>query len=109
MDFNEYQTKARSTAIYPNKNNNITYPALGLAGESGEVCEKFKKVIRDNEGIVSEEKTQEIKKELGDVMWYLANICCELGLTMEEVAEANIEKLFSRKERNKLKGEGDNR
>ena len=109
MEMNKYQEAARSTAIYPNKGENLIYPVLGLCGESGEVSEKLKKIIRDDKGIVSSEKKQDLKKELGDVLWYIANICSELNLTMEEVAECNIEKLASRKARNKLKGSGDDR
>jgi NTP pyrophosphatase (non-canonical NTP hydrolase) len=71
MTFQEYQDEARKTAIYPNKDNNFIYPTLGLAGEAGEVAEKIKKVIRDNDGIISEEKKQEVTKELGDVFGML--------------------------------------
>ena len=109
MKMNEYQKLARGTAMYPNIGSNFVYPVLGLSGESGEVAEKFKKIIRDNNGIVTEEKKDEIAKELGDVMWYIANICCELNLDMEYVANKNIEKLYSRKERGVLHGSGDNR
>jgi len=109
MDFKTYQTLSRETALYPNKDHNFIYPTLGLAGESGEVAEKIKKVIRDENGIVSEQKKIEIEKELGDVLWYVAQIATELGLSLEEVAKKNIEKLFSRKERNVLMGSGDNR
>jgi len=109
MTFEEYQTQSRKTAIYPNLGNNYIYPVLGLSGESGEVAEKIKKVIRDNGGVVSEEKKQEIKKELGDVLWYVAQISSELGLTMEEVAQGNLDKLASRMERGQLQGSGDNR
>lgn len=109
MNFNEYQQKARETAIYPNKDNNFIYPTLGLVGEAGEVAEKIKKVIRDENGVISEEKRGEIKKELGDVLWYLANLSKELNIELEDVALGNIEKLFSRMERDKLHGDGDNR
>lgn len=109
MTFQEYQEEARKTAIYPNKNNNFIYPTLGLAGEAGEVAEKIKKVIRDGNGIVSEEKKVEITKELGDVLWYVANLSKELGITLEEVAQKNLEKLQSRQQRNELHGSGDNR
>ncbi len=109
MDFKMYQTLSRETALYPNKDNNFIYPTLGLAGESGEVAEKIKKVIRDENGIVSEQKKIEIEKELGDVLWYVAQIATELGLSLDAVAKKNIEKLFSRKERNVLMGSGDNR
>ncbi|MDD2909887.1 MAG: nucleoside triphosphate pyrophosphohydrolase family protein [Candidatus Pacebacteria bacterium] len=109
MNFNEYQQKARQTAIYPNKDNNFIYPTLGLVGEAGEVAEKIKKVIRDNNGIITQEKKEEIKKELGDVLWYIANLAHELNIDLEDIAEGNIEKLFSRMERNKVHGDGDNR
>lgn len=109
MTFEEYQNEARKTAVYPNINNNYIYPTLGLAGEAGEVAEKIKKVIRDNDGIVTEEKKAEITKELGDVLWYIANLSKELGISFEDVAQKNIEKLKSRQERNELHGSGDNR
>jgi NTP pyrophosphatase (non-canonical NTP hydrolase) len=109
MTFEEYQAEARKTAVYPNKDNNFIYPALGLCGEAGEVAEKIKKVLRDNDGIVSEEKKIEITKELGDVLWYVANLSKELGIPLEEVAAQNIEKLKSRQQRDELHGSGDNR
>jgi len=109
MEFKEYQKKSRKTAIYPNKGNNFIYPVLGLVGESGEVAEKIKKVIRDHNGILTEKQKEEIKKELGDVLWYLAQIATELGLSLEEIAHSNLKKLESRKKRNKLHGSGDNR
>ena len=109
MTFEEYQKESRKTALYPNKDNNFIYPVLGLCGESGEIAEKIKKVIRDEAGIVSEQKKEEIKKELGDVLWYLSQIATELGLSLSDVAKLNIEKLRSRLERNKISGSGDNR
>jgi myo-inositol catabolism protein IolC len=107
MNFNEYQEKARRTAIYPGKDSNYIYPTLGLVGEAGEVAEKVKKIIRDENGIVSREKKEEIKKELGDVLWYIANLAYELDIKLEEIAQGNIEKIFSRVERNKVHGDGD--
>ncbi|MFA5086668.1 MAG: nucleoside triphosphate pyrophosphohydrolase family protein [Candidatus Paceibacterota bacterium] len=109
MTFEEYQKLSRETAIYPNKDNNFIYPTLGLAGEAGEVAEKVKKVLRDGNGVVSDEKREEIKKELGDVLWYLANLSTELKISFEEVASKNIEKLQSRQQRGELHGSGDNR
>ena len=109
MRLNEYQDKARETAIYPNLGNNPIYPTLGLVGESGEVAEKMKKIIRDHDGKITIDKRQEIIKELGDVLWYVANLCKEFDVSLEEVAKLNIEKLQSRKERNVIKGSGDNR
>lgn len=109
MTFDEYQQKSRKTAVYPNAGNNFIYPTLGLAGEAGEVAEKIKKVLRDNNGIVDDARRDEIKKELGDVLWYVSQISTELGLSLDEVANLNIEKLYSRLERNKLSGSGDSR
>jgi NTP pyrophosphatase (non-canonical NTP hydrolase) len=109
MTFQEYQDESRKTAIYPNKDNNFIYPTLGLAGEAGEVAEKIKKVLRDGDGTVSPEKREEIKKELGDVLWYVANLSTELKIPLEEVAEGNLAKLKSRQERGELHGNGDNR
>ena len=109
MNFNEYQKQARKTAIYPNKGNNFIYPVLGLGGEVGEVTEKIKKVLRDKNGIINNEDKDLIKKELGDVLWYLANLGAELDIDLNDVAETNLKKLLSRQERNQLHGNGDNR
>ncbi|MDD3386351.1 MAG: nucleoside triphosphate pyrophosphohydrolase family protein [Candidatus Pacebacteria bacterium] len=109
MTFQEYQEKARETAIYPNKDNNFIYPTLGLVGEAGEVAEKIKKVIRDDGGIISDEKKSEITKELGDVLWYIANLSKEIDVSLDDVALKNIEKLQSRQQRGELHGSGDNR
>lgn len=109
MDFKEYQEKSRKTALYPNIGSNFVYPTLGLTGEAGEVAEKIKKIIRDKDGIVDDETRELIKKELGDVLWYLSQIASELQLSFAEVAEHNIQKLYDRMERNKLHGDGDNR
>ena len=109
MTFEDYQKQSRTTAIYPDLGKNFVYPTLGLAGESGEVAEKVKKIFRDNNGEVTAEKKEEIKKELGDVLWYLAQLATEFGLSFEEVAAFNLEKLLSRKERGAIHGDGDNR
>ena len=108
IGFSEYQLKARTTAIY-RKKYKITYPTLGLAGESGEVCEKIKKLFRDNNGKVTSEIKETIEKELGDVLWYLSNLASDLELDLNSIATRNLDKLFSRKKRGKLKGSGDNR
>lgn len=108
MNFKEYQEKASITAIYP-EYIKILYPALGLAGESGEVCEKIKKAYRDNDGEFSVEKIAEITKEIGDVLWYLSAICNDLNIDLNSAAELNINKLYSRKERGVISGNGDNR
>ena len=106
MNANEYQRLARTTAIYPRKME-VIYPALGLAGETGEVLEKIKKWIRDGHDI--ETVRANVKKEGGDVLWYLANLLSDLDLTLDEVMEANVAKLADRAERGVLKGSGDNR
>lgn len=108
MNLNDYQKKASETAVY-GAGNKIIYPSLGLCGEAGEVAEKVKKVLRDNNGNFTVEKIQELKKELGDVMWYVAALSRDLGLSLEEVCEANLEKLYSRKDRNMIHGNGDDR
>ena len=109
MDFKEYQEKSRKTAKYPNVGENYIYPTLGLAGESGEVAEKIKKVIRDKGGVIDDNTKEMIKKELGDVLWYVSQISSELKLSLDEVAEHNIKKLYSRLDRGKIGGSGDNR
>ncbi len=109
MDFETYQKESRKTATYPNIGYNFIYPTLGLAGESGEVVEKIKKLIRDKNGAVDEKVKQEITKELGDVLWYLSQLATELGLSLDEIANENLKKLFSRLERNKISGDGDDR
>lgn len=108
MEFRDYQTKARSTAIFDPRYKYM-YPALGLAGEAGEVCEKVKKMFRDDDGEVTPAKLEEIKKELGDVLWYIANLAADFGINLDEVAMLNLDKLFSRQKRGTLKGSGDNR
>jgi NTP pyrophosphatase (non-canonical NTP hydrolase) len=110
MQFNEYQEAASRTAGYPTPGGiPFIYPTLGLAGEAGEVAEKIKKVIRDEGGVVSEQKRTEIQKELGDVLWYVSEVARQLGLKLDDVARLNIEKLASRKERGVISGSGDNR
>lgn len=104
--FNQYQKAAAKTAIYESP---IIYPTLGLCGEAGEVAEKVKKAIRDEAGVFSEQRREDLKKELGDVLWYLSNLAADLGLNLEDVALSNLEKLADRAARGKLKGSGDSR
>jgi len=108
MEINEYQKGARSTAIYPDSAK-VIYPTLGLTGEAGEVSDKVKKVIRDANGEFTDEKKHQIALELGDVMWYAAALAHDLGYTLEEVCQMNLDKLASRMQRDKIHGEGDNR
>jgi len=107
MNFNEYQKKARKTAVYPNIGKNYVYPALGLGGESGEVLEKIKKLIRDKDGKVDKEFLMLVEKEMGDVLWYIANLAAEFKIPMDKIASNNIKKLADRTKRDKLHGSGD--
>ena len=109
MDFNDYQSKSRKTAGYPAIGHPVIYPVLGLANEAGEVAGKIKKVFRDRGGEISEETREALKAELGDVLWYIAQVATELNLSLDEIAEHNIAKLYDRLERGKIRGEGDNR
>lgn len=108
LSFDSYQVHAATTAIYKPQVK-IMYPALGLAGEAGEACNKVKKVFRDDDGILSDEKRAALKAELGDVLWYLAALATDIGVNLSECASDNLDKLFSRKERGTLAGSGDNR
>ena len=109
MDFSEYQLKAAHTAKYPTIGHGVIYPTLGLANEAGEVAGKIKKIFRDKEGVIGESERGALKSELGDVLWYVAQVCTELGLQLDEVAEGNIAKLLDRLERGRIKGDGDTR
>ena len=138
MDFSEYQKISAKTAIYPSLvkmicgelikqgqgdladeifpylvdtdlNYNIYYAALGLGGEAGEVSNKVKKLMRDNGGVLTAKFKDYLKGELGDVLWYVAACAREAGLDLNEIAEANVNKLVDRQERGVLQGEGDYR
>jgi NTP pyrophosphatase (non-canonical NTP hydrolase) len=109
MNFTDYQAKSRKTAKYPAIGHGVIYPTLGLTNEAGEVAGKIKKIFRDKGGVIGEADREALKSELGDVLWYLAQVCTELEISLEEVAEANIEKLYSRLARGKIGGEGDDR
>ena len=106
MNINEYQKQASKTAIYKDK---IVYATLGLAGEAGEIANKVKKILRDNSGEIQEEVRQNLISELGDVLWYVAALATDLRAELSEVANKNIEKLNSRKNRGTIGGSGDNR
>jgi NTP pyrophosphatase (non-canonical NTP hydrolase) len=110
VNANEYQKWTLSTAIYPDSGQGtlsaLTYCALGLAGEAGEVADKAKKLIRD--GDMADSRTK-VLQELSDVCWYIARLADELGVDLEELFDYNKQKLESRKERGVLVGNGDNR
>jgi NTP pyrophosphatase (non-canonical NTP hydrolase) len=108
MEMNAYQAAAKETAVFPPEKG-IEYTTLGLVSEAGEVADKVKKVIRDSGGHFSDEVKEAIKKELGDVLWYVSGMAWELGFTLTDVAETNILKLSSRYERGKIGGSGDDR
>lgn len=120
LDFNEYQKVAHETADYPDGKVidtkegvehyiNYIYPALGLVEETGEVAGKYAKAVRDNAGVIDERRKQEIVKELGDVLWFVSELCMSLGVSLSDVAQKNLDKLASRKERGVIHGSGDNR
>jgi NTP pyrophosphatase (non-canonical NTP hydrolase) len=106
LSLNQYQERAMSTAVYKMP---IIYPALKLNGEAGEVAEKVGKAIRDEDGEFTNTKKAELAKEIGDVMWYCAALARDLGYTLEDIAEMNLNKLASRMERGVIQGSGDNR
>ncbi len=109
MQLSDYQQRSRATAVYPDAGDNLTYPALGLCGEAGECAEKVKKAIRDDGGELTEERREALAAELGDVLWYVAQLATEAGLELDEIAADNLSKLLSRKERGALQGSGDTR
>jgi NTP pyrophosphatase (non-canonical NTP hydrolase) len=108
MDFSHYQRFSRRTAGYP-REAWLAYPALGLAGEAGEVAEQAKRIIRDDGGELTDERREAIARELGDVLWYTTQLASELGLELNDIARENLEKLLSRQSRGVLSGRGDNR
>lgn len=110
MQFNDYQKKALSTVLTTDdKFKDLLHWVLGINGESGEIAEKVKKIIRDKNGKVSAADKQDLAKEIGDVLWYLAVFADQLGVKMDDIAQANLDKLQSRKKRGVLGGSGDNR
>ena len=109
MDFHTYQQRSRATACYTEAGANPIYPTLGLCGEAGEVADKVKKVLRDQGGEFSAEVIAALQLELGDVLWYVAQLATELGLELDQVAQANLDKLASRSARNVISGSGDSR
>ena len=108
MDFNSYQRTAKTTAIYP-ATHKILYPALGLAGEAGEVANKVKKLVRDGTSSLPKEWKEQIGSEIGDVLWYCAVLADDLGISLGKIASENETKLQNRKNKGTLQGSGDTR
>jgi len=118
MTFDEYEKKAQETVEYPiilvdagdkDTEANYLYPVLGLVGEAGEVAEKIKKIIRNKKGNYTLQDIEEIKKELGDVLWYIQAVAKEFKISLDNIAVSNIAKLQDRQKRGVIKSEGDNR
>lgn len=110
MNFDDYQKKALTTVLTTEDAfKDLLHWVLGINGESGEIAEKVKKIIRDKNGQVSEQDKQDLAKEIGDVLWYLAVFADQLGVSLDDIARQNLEKLQSRKQRGVLGGSGDNR
>ena len=111
MEFDEYQKLTSKTALYtkPDTHYKLMYLSMGTAGETGEVIEKVKKLIRPVEVTISDEKREDLKKEIGDVLWYISQLAKELGLSLEDIAQYNLKKLADRAERGVIHSEGDTR
>ena len=108
MDFNSYQRMAKTTAIYP-ATHKILYPALGLAGEAGEVANKVKKLVRDGTSSLPKEWKENTASEIGDVLWYCAVLADDLGISLGKIASENEKKLQDRRRRGMISGSGDSR
>lgn len=107
MELNEYQKKSAKIAFY--EKNDIIYLALGITGESGEIADHVKKMLRDDHGILTNERKTLLIKELGDVLWYVAKMAGELNVTLNDIAEINLKKITDRVTRGVQHGSGDNR
>ena len=108
MRFDDYQKAALRTAIYAERDR-VIYPALGLASEAGEVAGKIKKVLRDQDGDFARAPLAALADELGDVLWYVAVLAADLGLSLEQIAADNVAKLAARRQRGTIGGAGDHR
>lgn len=113
LSLDEYQARAKETAVYPGEDKipgiGVIYCVLGLNGEAGEIAEHVKKILRDDSGLFTTTRTEAMRKEVGDCLWYIAMLADELGFNLSTVAEENLEKLASRQERGVLSGSGDER
>jgi NTP pyrophosphatase (non-canonical NTP hydrolase) len=108
LTLDDYQRNAAVYAIFPPEIG-LAYPALGLNGEAGELAEHAKKMIRDDQGVLTDDRREKIKKELGDVLWYLAACATEANLKLSDIGVTNLLKLESRQQRGVLSGSGDDR
>lgn len=112
-EFDIYQDETARTAIYAEAGDGsamaLVYTALGLSGEAGEIANKVKKILRDSNGVVTNQVREDLAKELGDVLWYLARLADEAGYGLHDIAQRNLDKLSSRKERGVIQGSGDER
>ena len=108
MTISDFQIAAMETAIYPQEEM-VIYPTLGLCGEAGELANKIKKVLRDDNSVITAKKKEAVAREIGDCLWYLAALAFDLGLNLEDIAKDNIIKLRSRKRKSTLPGDGDER
>lgn len=109
MTFNEYQIASRRFCRYPDIDNNVIYPVLGLMGEAGEIADKFQHIIRDYDQKMSPEMQAGIVKEMGDVLWFMSQLASEMKVSLEDVAQGNIAKLSAREDKGLLHGHGDDR
>jgi NTP pyrophosphatase (non-canonical NTP hydrolase) len=105
MNFKEYQEFVNDMAFYPDAGKNIVYPILGLSGEAGELANRYKKVLRDDKGVITAKASEDILKELGDCLWYISATAREMGTDIENIAKLNVEKLTKRREESKKTGE----
>ncbi len=110
MNFDEYQKRALKTKVVnPDPAMDKTILAMGISGEAGGVLEKWKKIVAYKKGVITKAELEDLKKELGDVVWYIATFAQSLGLSFEEIIQLNVSKLQDREKRGVIKGQGDNR
>jgi len=113
MNFDDYQARTSTTAIYPDAGTGsptaVSYTIFGLVGEAGELANKYKKVLRDDRGVLTDERRRDLVAELGDVLWYVARLATELGVPLDDVATRNLTKLAARAAASTLTGSGDRR
>lgn len=109
--FDEYQDKTHATAVYPSSTQMeaLAYLGLGLTGEAGEIAEKIKKAMRDDGGVLTDARRESLRGEIGDLAWYMSELCSTLGFSLADIAKGNIQKLADRQQRGVLSGSGDNR